>query len=218
MYVNSWGQQREALVYMTGPAIRDKLSKLLRGSQFQIQIFMSQLLMEELRRKWGNKNIKPHSILRRGSHFKVVQFSSVTQSSATLCNPIDRSTPGLLVQCQPPVPTQTHVHWVGGAIQPSHPLWSPSPPTFNLSQHQGLFQWVSSSHEVAKVLEFQLQHPSNEYSGLISFRMGCLDLLTVQGSLKSLLQHHSSKPLILRCSAFFVVQLSGPYWKSYSLD
>ena len=163
MYVNSWGQQREALVYMTGPAIRDKLSKLLRGSQFHIQIFMSQLLMEELRRKWGNKNIKPHSILRWGSHFKVVQFSSITQSSATLCKPIDPSTPGLLAQCQPPMPTQMHVHWVGGAIQPSHPLWSPSPPTFNLSQHQGLFQWVSSSHEVAKVLEFQLQHQSFQW-------------------------------------------------------
>ena len=82
----------------------------------------------------------------------------------------------------------------------------------SLSQHQGLFQWVSSLHQVAKVLEFQLQHQSsNEYSGLISFRMDWLDLLAVQGTLKSLLQHHSSKASILWHSAFFIVQLSHPY-------
>ena len=80
--------------------------------------------------------------------------SSVTQSCPTLCNPMDCSTPGLLVHHQPPESTQTHVHWVRDAIQPSHPLSSPSPPTFNLSQHQGLFKWVSSSHQVAKILEF----------------------------------------------------------------
>ena len=99
----------------------------------------------------------------------------------------------------------------GNAIQPSHPLSSPSPPTFNPSQHQGLFKWVSSSHQVAQVLEFQLQHPySNEYAGLISFRMDLLDLLAAQGTLKNLLQQHSSKASILRCSAFFIVQLSHP--------
>ena len=87
-----------------------------------------------------------------------------------------------------------------------------SPPTFNLSQHQGLFKWVSSSHQVAKVLELQLQHQlSNEYSGLISFRMDWLDLLAVQGTLKSLLQHHSSKVSTHHCSAFFIVQLSHPH-------
>ena len=101
-----------------------------------------------------------------------VQFSSVAQSCPTLCNPMDCSTPGFPVHHQLPEPTQTHVHWVGDVIQPSHPLLSPSPPTFNLSQHQGLFQWVDSLHQVAKVLEFQLHiSPSNEYSGLISFRM-----------------------------------------------
>ena len=100
----------------------------------------------------------------------------------------------------------------GDAIQPSHPLSSPSPPAFNLSQHQGLFQWVNSSHQVTKVLEFQLQHQFfNEYSGLISFRMDWLDLLAGQGTLKSLLQHHSSKASILQRSAFFTVQLSHPY-------
>ena len=87
-----------------------------------------------------------------------VQFSSVAQSCLTLCNPMNCSTPGLPVHHQLPEPTQTHVHWVSDAIQPSHPLSSPSPPALNLSQHQGLFKWVSSLHQVAKVLEFQLQH------------------------------------------------------------
>ena len=97
-------------------------------------------------------------------------------------------------------------------MQPSHPLLSPSPPAPNPSQHQGLFKWVSSSHQVAKVLEFQLQHQSsNEYSGLISFRMDWLDLLVVQWTLKSLLQHRSSKASILWCSAFFIIQLSHSY-------
>ena len=86
------------------------------------------------------------------------QFSSVVQLCPTLCDPMDCSLPGLPVHHQLPEFTQTHVHLAGDAIQPSHPLLSPSPPAFNLSQHQGLFQWVSSSHQVAKVLEFQLQH------------------------------------------------------------
>ena len=125
---------------------------------------------------------------------------------------MDCSTPGLPVHHPLPEFTQTHVHWVSDPIQPSHPLLSPPPSAYNLSQHQGLFKWVSSSHQVAKVLEFQLQHsPSNEHPGLISFRMDWLDLLAVQGTLKSLLQHHSSKASILQCSAFFIVQLSYPY-------
>ena len=111
--------------------------------------------------------------------------------------------------------TQIHVHGIGDVIQPSHPLLRllvPSPPAFNLSQHQGLFKWVSSSHQVAKVLEFQLQHQSfQRIFRLISFRMDWFDLPAVQGTLKSLLQHHSSKASILRCSAFFTVQLSYPY-------
>ena len=91
-----------------------------------------------------------------------VQFSSVAQLCLTLCDPIDCSMPGLPLHhqlpSQTPCPSQTHVHWVSDAIQPSHPLSSPSPPSFSLSHHQGLFQWVSSSHQVTKVLEFQLQH------------------------------------------------------------
>ena len=124
---------------------------------------------------------------------------------------MDCSMPGFPVHHQLLEFTQTHGHQISDAIQPSHPLSSPSLPTFNLSQHQGLFKWVSSLHQVAKLLEFQLQHHSFQYSGLISFRMDWLDLLAVQGSLKSLLQHHSSKASILWCSFFFMVQLSHPY-------
>ena len=125
---------------------------------------------------------------------------------------MDCSMPGFPVHHQLLEITQTHVPRVGDAIQPSHPLLSPSPPAFNLSQHQGLFQWVNSLHQVAKVVEFSFSiSPSSEYSGLISFRMYWLDLLAVQGILKSLLQHHSSKASVLQCSAFFVVHLSHPY-------
>ena len=99
---------------------------------------------------------------------------------------MDCSTPGFPVHHHLPKLAQTHVHWVGDAIQPSHSLLSPSPPTFNLSQHQGLFQCVSSSQQVTKVLEFQFQHESFQWIlGLISFRMDWLDLLAVQGTLKS---------------------------------
>ena len=89
-----------------------------------------------------------------------VEFSSVTQSCPTLCDPMNCSMPGLPVHHQLPECTQTHIHWVGDAIQPSHPLSSPSPPALNLSQHQGLFKWVSSWHQVAKILEFQPQYQS----------------------------------------------------------
>ena len=139
-------------------------------------------------------------------------ISSVAQSCPTLCNPMNFSTPGLPVHHQLPEFTQTHVHWVDDAIQPSHPLSSPSPPAFSLSQHQGLFKWVSSSYQVAKVLEFQLNiRLSNEHPGLISLKMNWLDLLAVQGTVKSFLQHHNSKASILWRSAFFTVQLSQPY-------
>ena len=93
-----------------------------------------------------------------------VHFSSVTQSCPTLSDPMNHSTPGLLVHHQLLESTQTHVRWVGDAIQPSHPLSSPSPPALNLSQHQGLFKWVSSSHQVAKELEFQLQYQSFQWT------------------------------------------------------
>ena len=140
------------------------------------------------------------------------QVGSVAQLCVTLCNPTDCSTPGFPVHHQLSEPTQTRVHRVSDAIQPSHPLLFPSPPAFILSQHQGLFQWVGSSHQVVKVLELQLQHQSCQWIfRLISFRMDWLDLLPVQGTLNSLLQHHSSKASILWHSAFFIVQLLYPY-------
>ena len=97
------------------------------------------------------------------------QFNSVAQSCPTLCDPMDYSKLGFLVHHQLPEPTQTHVHWVGDAIQPSHPLSSPSPSAFNLSQDQSNFQWVSSSHQVAKVWEFQFQHQSFQWIFRIDF-------------------------------------------------
>jgi len=101
--------------------------------------------------------------LLANSTFHINQFNSVAQSCPTLCNPMDCSKPGFPVHHLLLELAQTHVHQVGDAIQPSHSLSSPSPPAFNLSQHQGLFQWVSSSHQVTKVLEFQLQHQSFQW-------------------------------------------------------
>ena len=97
------------------------------------------------------------------AQFSSVQFTSVTQLCLTLCDPMDCSTPGFHAHHQCLELTQTHVHWVGDAIQPSYPLLCPSPPTFNPSQHQGLFKWVNSSHQMAKVLEFQLHHQSFQW-------------------------------------------------------
>ena len=141
--------------------------------------------------------------------FSSVQFSHSVVSKSLL--PHGLSMPGFPVHHQLLELTQTQVYHIGDAIQPSHPVSPPSPSVFNVSQHQGLFQRVGSLHQVAKVLELQLQHlSSNEYSGLISFRIDWLDLFAVQRTLKSL-QHHSSKASILLCSAFFIVQLSNPY-------
>ena len=139
-------------------------------------------------------------------------LSSVSQLCPTLCDPMNSSMPGLPVHHQLLQLSQTHVHWVGDAIQRSHPLSSPSSPAFNLSHYQGVFQWVRSSHQVAKLLELQLQHqPFQWIFRLLSFRMDWVDLIAVQRTLKSLLQHHSLKASILWRSAFFIVQLSHPY-------
>ena len=150
---------------------------------------------------------------QRNTKYYILQFSSVVQSRLTLCDPMDCSTPGFPVHHQLLEFTQTHVHRVGDAIQPSHPLLSPSPPAFNPSQHQGVFQWVSSLHLVTKYWSFSFSiSPSNEYSGLISFRMDWLDLLAVQGPLKAPILWHS---------AFFMVQLSHSYMttgKTIALD
>ena len=139
-----------------------------------------------------------------------LQFSSVAQSCPTLCNPMNRSTPGLPIHHQLPEFTQTHVHQDNDTIQPSHPLSSPTPPAPNPSQYQSLFQGVNPFRmRWPKRWSFSFSiSPSNEHPGLISLRIDWLGLLEVQGTLKSLLQHHSSKASILQCSAFFTIQLS----------
>ena len=125
---------------------------------------------------------------------------------------MDYSMPGLPVHHQLAELTQTHVRWVCVTIQLSHPLSFPSLPTFNLSQNQGLFSESVLCIRWPKYWSFSFSiSPSNEYSGLISFRLGWLDLPAAQGTLKSLLQHHNSKASILQCSAFFIVQHSYPY-------
>ena len=142
----------------------------------------------------------------------VHQINSVSQSCQTLCDPMECSTPGFPVHHQLPELAQTHVRWVGDAIQPSHPLSSPSPSIHLPSVLPSIF----SNESVLRIrwpkywsFSFNIS-PSNEYSGLISFRIDWLDLLAVQGTLKSLLQHHSSKASILWHSAFFIVQFSHP--------
>ena len=147
------------------------------------------------------------------------QFSSVSQSCLTLCKPMNHSTSGLPVHHQLPEFTQTHVHRVSDAIQPSHPLSSPSPPAANPSQHQGIFQWLNSGMRWPKYWSFSFSIiPSNEHPGQISFRMDWLDLLAVQGTLKSLIQPQFK-------SIIFGAQLSSQsnshihdYWKKHSLD
>jgi len=144
--------------------------------------------------------------------FSSVQFSSVTQSFTTLCDPMNRSTPGLPVHHQLPEFTQTHVHQVSDAIQPSHPLSSPSPPA-PIPPSIRIFSNESTLHmRWLKYWSFSFSiSPFKEHPGLISFKMDWLDLLAVQGIPKSLLQHYGSKASILRYSAFFTVQLSHPY-------
>ena len=158
-------------------------------------------------------------------NYSSVQFNSVTQSYLTLGSPMDCSMPGFPVLHHLPEFAQTHVHQVGDTIQPSHLLSLTSPPVFNLSQHQE--RTVFSNESVLcirwpKYWSFSFSiSPSKEYSVLISLRIHWFDLLAVQVTLKSLLQHHSSKASILRLSDFFMVQHSHPYidyWKSHSFD
>ena len=131
--------------YMNGQSAHEKI----------LNIFSYSRMVILKRQKITNKNVR-----RVKQLYVVDQFSSVTQLCPTLCDPMDCSTPGLPVHHQLLQFTQTHVHWVGDTIQPSHPLSSPSLSTFNLFQHQGLFKWISSLDQVARVLEFQLQHQS----------------------------------------------------------
>ena len=175
---------------------------------------------------------EPGWLLSLGSHrvghdwsdLAAAAAAAVIKSCPTLCNPMDCGTPGFPVLHYLPELTQTHIHWIGEAMQPSHPLSPSSPPVFDLSQHQDLFQWGSSSYQVAKVLELQFQSapvlPMNIFR-VNFFRIDWFDLLEVQGTLKSLLQHHNSKLSILQCTAFFMVQPSHPYMtnrKNHSFD
>ena len=154
--------------------------------------------------------------------FSSVQFSSVVQSCPTFCDPMNRSSPGLPVHHRLPKFTQTHVHGVGDAIQPFHPLLSPSPPipippSIRVFSNESTLRmrWL-------KYWSFSFSiSPSNEYPGLISFRMDWLDLLAVRGTLKNLLQHHSSKASTFRLSAFFTIPTLTSihdHWKNHSLD
>ena len=145
---------------------------------------------------WGCSSIQSLSRVR----LIVTPWTAARQASLSMTNSQSPSKP-------------MSIESVGDAIQPSQPLLSPSPPALNHFQHQGLFKWVSSSHQVAKILEFQLQHQSfHAYSGLISFRIDWFDL-EVQEPLKSILQHHSSKVSILWCSVFVMAQSSHPMEK-----
>ena len=129
-------------------------------------------------------------------------------SRAWLCNSMDCSKQGLPIPHHLPEFTQVHDHWVSDAIQPSHPLLSPSPPAPNPSQHQGLFKWVNSSHEVTKVLEFQLQHQSFQWIFRVHFPYDWLGESPCCPKDSNLFQNHGSKAPILWRSAFFMVQLS----------
>ena len=160
-------------------------------------------------------NESPSGYLYFGEDGRVDCCCSVAQSCLTLCDPMDCSMPGLPVLHQLLELAQTHIHWVSDAIQPSHPLLSPSPPAFNLS-HPIPIRVFSKESVLCirwpKYWSFSFSiSPSNEYSGLISFRIDWFDLLAVQGTLKNLIQHHSSKASVLQLSAFFIVQLSHPY-------
>ena len=143
--------------------------------------------------------------------FSLVQFNSVAQLRPTLCNPMDCSTPGFPIHHQLPELTQTHVHWAGDAIQQSHSLSSPSFPALNLSQHQGLFKWVSSLHQVAKALEFRLQHQSSQWV----FRIDLLYNWLVSSPCPRDSQESSPalqfEASILCHTALFTVQHSHPY-------
>ena len=183
--------------------------------------------------QWGRQTIdyrfriSSFQYVQLSSGIVSVQFSSVAQSCPTLCDPMNCSMPGLPVHHQLLEFTQTHIHRVSDAIQPCHPLSSSFPPAPNPSQHQGLSNESNLYMRWPKFWSFSFSiSPSNEYPGLISFRMDWLDLLAIQGTLKSLLQHHSSKASILQRSAFFFFSfLYSPtltsihdYWTNHSFD
>ena len=179
-------------------------------------IWPNNCTLEDLPRR--NSTISIHKYKQRF----IVQFSSVAHSCLTLCDLMNHSTPGLPIHHQLPESTQTHVHWVSDAIQPSHPLLSPSPPALNLFQHQDLFKWVSSSHQVAKVLEFQLQHQAFQWTPKTDLLQDGL----VGSSCTPRDSQESSPPLQFKSinSSVFSFLYSPTltsihdYWKNHSLD
>ena len=153
----------------------------------------------------------------------VLQMLSSVQSLShvRLCNPTNRSTPGLPVHHQLLEPTQTHVHWVGDAIQPSYPLSSPSPPAPNPSQHQGLFQWVNSSHQVAKVLEFQLWHQSFQWTPRTDLQDGLVGSPCSPRDSQESSPTPQSKSINSSVPSFLYSPTLTPthdHWKNHSLD
>ena len=167
-----------------------------------------------------NEFIKCPCILIQTQVNQTFVSCSFANSCLNLHDSMDCSTAGFPVLPYLSEFAQTHVHWVDDAIQPSYPRLPPSPPVLSLSQYHGLFQWVDSSHQVAKVLDLQLQH-SSEYSGLISFRIDWFDFLTIQGTLESLLLHHRLKPsifLVLNLLCDSTLTSLHDYWKNHSFD
>ena len=171
---------------------------------------------------WGKQPWVWNFRERKKLKFSSVQFTSVTQSCLTLCDPMNHSTPGLPVHHQLSESAQTHVHWVSDAIQPSHPLLSPSPPVLNLYQHQGLFKWVTSSHEVAKVLEFKLQHQSFQWTPRTELLQD--GLVDSPCSLRDS-QESSPTPQFKSINSLMLSFLYSPtltsiheHWKNHSLD
>ena len=162
------------------------------------------------------------SVLIQWMNLNLFHFSSVTQSCPTLCNPMDCSTPGLPVHHQFPELAHTHFHWVTDAIQPSHPLLTPSPPTFNLSQHYGIFQWVRSSHQEVKGLEFQLQHQSFQWifrddllqDGLVGSPCSPRDSQEISPT-PQFKSNHSS---VFSCLYGPTFKFIHDYWENHSFD
>ena len=155
---------------------------------------------------WGLRVLAPTVLKNMCLTFVVVAQSS---SHVWLCSPMEYSTPGFPAPHHLTEFAQVHVHCICDAIQPSHPLTPSSPSVLSLSQLQGLFQWVSYSYQMTKILELHLQHQSFQW--IISLKIDCFDLLAVQGTFGSLLQHHGLKASILWCSVFSTVQLSQLY-------
>ena len=161
-------------------------------------------------RRWWSRSVSGGMLLQW--RWRLLFSCWVAQSCPTLCDPMDCSTPGFPVLHQLPEFTQTHVHWIGDVIHPSCPLSSPSSLLSVFPSIRIFFNELALCIKWPKYWSFSFSiNPSNEYSGLISFRVDWFDLLAVQGTLKSLLQHHISKASILWRSAFFMVHLSHPY-------